>query len=951
MIDPLDDRSMTPEDGGMRRVLWLVLILTLLAPLALAVAASLDDEKLPTDPALVMGRLPNGLRYVIRPHQNPQGRVSIWLHVASGSLNETDSTRGLAHYLEHMAFNGSANFPPGSVVPFFQSLGLAFGRDQNAFTSFDQTTYQLALPGGGRDVVDKGMLFMSDVAMRLSLEPSAIDSERQVILEEKRARSSAQQRIQDQVYPRLAPESTVGRRLPIGSEATIKSVTPADFRDYYARWYVPSNMTVIVVGDTDPAMVIDAITRHFGGGPTAPEPTPRDVGVKPSAGPRAIVATDPELTRAEVSIVRPDPPRAPTTTAGQSRHELVETMGTWAFNRRMSARIAAGGTAFLAAHASIRDWPSSLRMTTVAASGRPGTWRAMLSELGTELQRARLHGFTDAEMQDARTMLIADAEETVRRETTRPAREVLREINEDVTRGTPTMSADQNLALLKRLLPGITAREVSDIFAVNFDPTRALTLVELPSSDTVPGEPELLVLGRAAVDVKPDKLPEVPRATTLLATLPTPGTVVETVPHAASGVTSMWLDNGVRVHHRQMDQRRNEASIAITLAGGVIEETPANRGVTEAARRAWERPATSTLSSTQIRDLMTGAKVRVRSHAGGDTVTLTVSGDTSELERGLQLAYALLTDPVLESAALDQWKDAETQRITERKSQPMQVLMDTSAAAFYPQGETRPRSLTAEQVRAITRTDAQAWLKRLITGAPIEVAVVGDVDRETATRLVARYAGALPARPRIGDKTLANLRHLTRPPGPIRVGESIDALTPQAGVLAGFFGADLRDLRDTRLLNMAARVLSTRMHKTIRQDRQLVYSIRAASEPAIVYPGFGFFVAIAPTEPVKAPALVTALEETYAEFAKDGPTADELTVAKKQIANLLDEEMKTPDFWMGRLATMDYRGLALDDVLDAPVQYQAFTAEQIKEAFVRHDRPASRFSVVITPKS
>src|SRR6185436_20695045 len=324
MIEP-GCRSLDDFGGcWMRRVLRVFLILTLLVPLASARAASLDDEKLPTDPALVTGRLPNGLRYIVRPHQNPQGRASIWLHVASGSLNETDSTRGLAHYLEHMAFNGSANFPPGSVVPFFQSLGLAFGRDQNAFTSFDQTTYQLALPGGGRDVVDKGMLFMSDVAMRLSLEPSAIDSERQVILEEKRARSSAQQRIQDQVYPRLAPESTVGRRLPIGSETTIKSVTPADFRDYYARWYVPSNMTVIVVGDTDPAMVIDAITRHFGGGPTAPEPTPRDVGVKPSAGPRAIVATDPELTRAEVSIVRPDPPRAPTTTAGQSRHELVE---------------------------------------------------------------------------------------------------------------------------------------------------------------------------------------------------------------------------------------------------------------------------------------------------------------------------------------------------------------------------------------------------------------------------------------------------------------------------------------------------------------------------------------------------------------------------------------------------------------------------------------------------
>ena len=140
------------------------------------------------------------------------------------------------------------------------------------------------------------------------------------------------------------------------------------------------------------------------------------------------------------------------------------------------------------------------------------------------------------------------------------------------------------------------------------------------------------------------------------------------------------------------------------------------------------------------------------------------------------------------------------------------------------------------------------------------------------------------------------------------------------------------------------------MHKTIRQDRQLVYSIRAASEPAIIYPGFGFFVSIAPTEPAKAPALVTALEKTYAAFAKDGPTADELTVAKKQIANLLDEEMKTPDFWVGRLATMDYRGLSLDDLLDAPSQYQGFTAEQIQETFARYDRPQSRFSVVITPR-
>jgi zinc protease len=932
------------------RAFPIVLLVALLMPLLPAGASSLADEALPTDPALVTGALTNGLRYIIRPHKNPEGRVSIWLHVATGSLNETDSTRGLAHYLEHLAFNGSTNFPPGSVMPFFQSLGLTFGRDQNAFTSFDQTAYQLALPSNGRDVIQKGLLFMSDVAMRLSLHPTEVESERQIILEEKRARSSPMQRVHDQVYERLAPESTFGRRLPIGVDETLKTMGHNDVVDYYSRWYVPSNMTLIVVGDADPAMVVDVIRQEFAAGASVPRPTPRDVGVKPTAASRAIVASDPELTRAEVSIVRVEPPRPPITTVAALRREVVDRIGTWVFNRRVNADIAAGRVSFLAAGASAQDWAGALRMWSVEAEGRPGTWRVMLTELGTALQRARLHGFSEREVQDARAALTADAEEAAQREATRPAREVLRQLNGDVTRKGATMSADQTLALLRRLLPGITAREVSDTFASGFDPRQSLFIAELPSGDDVPSEADLLAFGRTAVAVTPDKVADVARPTALLASLPREGAVVESATHAGSAVTSMWLDNGVRVHYRRMDQRKNEASIAITLAGGPIEEMPADRGLTEAALRAWERPATSTLSSTDIRDLMTGAKVRVRSNMSGDTTTLTVSGDPAELEKGLQLAYLLLTDPVIEPASLEQWKDAEAQRVIERKSQPMGALMETSAAAIYPRGETRPRALTVEQIRAITGPAAQAWLRRLIKEAPIEVAVVGDIDKDTATTLVTRYLGALPARPRIGDKTLANLRTIARPRGPLQAADSVDARTPQGAVLAGFFGADLRDLRDTRLLFMAARILSTRMTKTIREDKQLVYSIGAISEPAVIYPGFGLFAAVAPTDPAKAPALAAAVEEMYTAFGKDGPTADELDVAKKQMTNLLGEMMKTPDFWLGRLSTLDYRGTSLDDLLDAPAQYQLFTTAQVQEAFARYNRPDAGLRFVITPR-
>jgi zinc protease len=934
----------------MRDVVMLVLVAALLVPLGPAPAVA-ADEALPTDPALVTGRLPNGLRYIVRSHRNPEGRVGIWLHVASGSLNETDATQGLAHFLEHLAFNGSANFPPGSVVPFFQSLGLSFGRDQNAFTGFDQTTYQLALPGGSRDVLDKGMLFMSDVAMRLSLDQALIDGERPVILEERRARASALQRVEDQVWARLAPESTFGRRLPIGTEPTIRAVTRDDFREYYTRWYVPSNMTVIVVGDTDPAVVVDVITQHFGSGRSVPPPAPRDVGVQSPSGPRAVVVTDPELIRAEVAITQIAPPREPTTTVALRQREIVEAMGTWAFNRRLSADIAAGRTSFLGASASADNWTGVYRMTTTEASGRPGTWRTMLKELGTEVQRARLHGFTEREVRQARAMLIAAAEEAVRREATRPAREILRELNRDVARRRPPMSAEQTLELFRRVVPGITAREVSEAFADGFDPARALVIAQLPASDDVPTEADLLALGRAAVDVKPEKPADTTPAAALLAALPTPGTVVERAMHAPSAVTSMWLDNGVRVHHRQMDQRRHEASITITLAGGAIEETAATRGITEAALRAWDRPATSRLSSTDIRDLMTGAKIRVRGGMTGDTVSLTVWGDVVELERGLQLAYLLLTDPHIEPAAFAQWKEAEAQRIADRKRQPMQVLMDTTAAALYPPGETRPKTLTPEQLAALARPAAQAWLDRLVRQAPIEVAVVGDVEEAAATRLVTRYLGALPARPRIGDKTLWNLRAIARPAGPIGATESVEALTPQGAVLSGFFGADYRDVRDTRLLNVAARVLSTRMLKSLREDKGLVYSIRASSEAAVVYPGFGRFTAVAPTDPGKAPALAAEVAGMYAAFAQDGPTPEELAVAKKQMANLLDEVMKTPDFWASHLSTLDYRGVGLDEVLDAPAQYARFTAREVQDAFARYDRPEARFHFVITPRS
>jgi zinc protease len=925
-------------------------VLVVALALASFAGATGTPEALPSDPALVSGTLDNGLTYLAKQHGNPQGRIAFWLHVSTGSLNETDDTRGIAHYLEHLAFNGSTNFPPGSVVPFFQSLGLSFGRDQNAFTGVEQTVYQLALPDVRPETIDKGLLFLSDVAFRLSLQPAEIEAERQIILEEMRARAGATQRVRDYVFERLAPESTVGRRLPIGTEATIRSVGPDDFRAFYGQWYVPANMTVIAVGDADPAVVAGAIRRRFADGRPGPRPAGRDAGVRATAASRAIVATDPELTRAEVSIVRVEPPRGPVTTVAQERADLVETLGTRAFNQRMRTLVAGGRASFLDARASVREWGRAIRMISADASGRPADWKAVLTDLGTEPQRARRHGFSAREVDDVVRAMIAEAEEAAARASTQPARGVLRQLNGAVARGEPVVSAAQRLDLLKRLLPGIAVAEVSRVFAAVFDPAVVVFIAELPAGGDVPDEAQMMARGRAAVDVEPSPPTDAERPTTLLSALPAPGTVVEQVLHAESGVTSAWLDNGVRVHHRFMDQRRAQVNLVITLAGGRIQESAANRGITDAAAVAWDRPATSTLSSPQIRDLMTGRKVRIGRQVGEDALTLTVAGDPADLEPGLQLAYLLLTDPLLEGPALAQWKEVQIQAVEARKVHPSGALAEAMAGAFSAPTEPRLRLLDAAQIRALELAPARAWLRALVAGAPIEVAVVGDLDAARSLDLVRRYLGALPPRPRIDDKILHALRAIPRVPGPIRVERTVDTRTPQAVVVDGFFGSDLRNVRDSRLLTMAARMVSTRMNRTIREEKQLVYSIGASSQPAYEYPGFGRFAAQAPTDPTKAAALAAAVDAIYAAFAADGPTPGELDVARRQMATLLDEVMKDAEFWTWRLAVLDYRGLDLSDIVEMPAAYQAFTAAEIQDAFARYYRPDARFRFVIRPK-
>lgn len=922
-------------------------------------------QPLPTDPAIVSGELENGLRYMVRRHSLPAGRATIWMHMHTGSLNETDRQRGIAHYLEHMAFNGSKNFPPGTVVPFFQSLGMTFGRDQNAFTSFDQTTYQLTLPKADTDTIGKGLMFFSDVLYQLALAPAEIDAERQIIQEERRRGLSGRQRTGYYVMEKLTPGSLYGQRITIGLEETINGVKEADFRDYYGTWYAASNATLMVVADADPADVIAQIKAKFGDAPKRPRPVPQALNVKAYDKSFAIVASDPELRSEEIRISRLGPARPATTTIPQYRDDLVASLGERAFNRRLDDKVARGGTSYQSGRVSQGNSSGAIYTAELSGRANPGKWRAALDELALELQRARAFGFSERELDDVKRQALSGAERAVETQATLQAGAIIGSMNGAVASGEPAMSPQQRLALLKQILPTITPEEVAARFADEFDPTAVAFVAVLPSGPDVPTEAQLLDLGVKALAQKPTRESEVAHATTLMAEAPKGGEFTEMLQHEPSRVWSGWLSNNARVHYRFMDERKNEVSISIALVGGELLENADNRGITSAAQLAWSRPATAHLSSGDIRELMTGKKVSVRGGGGfgggrggrggggggGDAVSLNISGSPEELETGFQLAYLLLTEPRIEPASFAQFQDSMKQMLQESQRNPSALGARTVAAAAYPDNEPRTKPPTPENVDKLTLEAAQAWLDKLIAESPIEVTVVGDIPQQRAMELVSRYLGALPKRDRVSSATYASLRKLDRPAGPRIIEKTVDSPTPQAFVYSGFYGADDTNVADSRALSMAARILSTRMVKEVREEAQLVYSISAGSRPATIFPGFGTFSASAPTEPSKTAALVEKLGSMYAAFAAAGPTADELDVAKRQMATTFAEQVKEPGYWSGRLNLMTLRGASLDEFVNSPAAYQALTTDQVRGTFAKYYGKDNMIVVVVKPGS
>jgi len=490
---------------------------------------------------------------------------------------------------------------------------------------------------------------------------------------------------------------------------------------------------------------------------------------------------------------------------------------------------------------------------------------------------------------------------------------------------------------------------VNEAFKKNFTPgtfAYAISMVE-KEGVAVHSRDRVLEVGRAAWarDVKPLKQNDTP--TKLLASLPTPGTVVSTEVDPDLEITQAWLSNGVRVHHRYMDYKKDTVFVSVSLAGGQIEESPDNAGITGVAALVVSEPATNRLSSTNVRDIMTGKNINVSGFPAGDNLMIRITGSPEDLEQGLQLVYALLTDGKLEESAFDNWKLQTLQRIDMMNRMPMFKAFE-SMAELLGGGDPRLTPINKEKVERQTLASAQAWFDKLRESAPIEVAIVGDIKLDKAMSLARRYLGSLNERPRQAD-ALDKLRTLPRSTGPLLSALKVDTMTPQAMAIAGFIGCEGKNAHDTRALELAAHVMSSRLVKRIREDLSLVYSIRASSNPSRIYNDSGRFMSGAPCDPKNVDKVVSEVFTMFDDFAKKGPTDVELSNAKKQVANNLDTDMREPSYWWNILQHYDLHHFNLTEEKREKQAYQRFTANEVTGVFRKYYTPERRFQITAVP--
>lgn len=904
------------------------------------------------DPALVWGRLPNGLGYVIMPHAEPPGRLSLRLFVGVGSLQEKDNEQGLAHFLEHMAFNGTRHFAAGQMVEYFQRLGMGFGADTNASTGFSRTVYQLELPRTDDALLTESLRMLRDYCDGMLLGVDEIERERGVIVSEMRARDSVAYRQVKSEIRALLPQTRAPDRLPIGIEEVIREAPRERFQDFYRRWYRPSTTVLVAVGDLPAERLVPLFHELFADWEEPAEPANwAPLGPVGVDGRQVHVHVDAEATAMTAAIQAPMS-RNPDPAETDLREAIWRSLGIMALNRRLQILARDEASPFATGVAYTYSYFPEVRVAGIRLTGRPERWDEIITTAEQELRRSLEHGFTEAELAEATARRRNALEVAVRAADTRKSRDLADGLAESLVDRDVFTSPEQDLARFEAAVAGLEPATVLEAWRAVWPDGGRVVFVAGSLGPEVTEAAIGGVLDRSAKE--PVAAPAVGGATEFAYTdFGAPGAVVgrEIDPDAAT--TVITFANGVRASLRPTEVERDRILISARFGRGSL--TTAERPqLALYASSAFTVGGLGEHTYDEVVRLMAGRSVDVNFSVGLDAFTLDAATTPRDAGMALNLLTAYLVDPGFRPEATTV-VEKNLENFYLRLQRTWQGVFGNELVRILASGDPRFGFPPQESVLALTREEVADFLGPALEGEAMEVTVVGDFAIEDMIGDLARTVGALPERAAEPVRS-AELRTV-RFPG-AKAG-TLQQLTFESELPQSFAGVfwpttdDADPVLDLRL-DLLAAVLQDRLRKVIREEAGDTYSPFAASRTSRTHPGFGYLFGGLIVEPGKAEELAMRMRAIAAEIVAEGVDEDELVRAREPYRTSREEAERSLRTWISGLS-----GSAWDPERRARLVHwrtilESTTAADLSalaEQYLQPDAPLSAVIVPVAPGS
>lgn len=886
----------------------------------------------PADPTVRMGTLPNGMKYAVMRNATPKGAASVRMHFDFGSIGEGEKERGLAHFIEHMALNETNHVAEGEFIKTLERLGLKFGPDTNASTGFDETIYMLDLPQTDAERVDTALFLMREVAGEAKFTQAAVDRERGVILGERRVRDSFQLRsVVDQLGFQI-PGTPYPNRLPIGTEDVLKNASADTIKALYQRYYRPENATVVFVGDADPAEIEAKIKAKFsdwkGVGPAGSE-LPR--GRIDLARPAAFdTFTDPATpTAVALTVMRAW--EDPADTRGERRRQIVRSLASGIFSKRLTRLVNAPGSSLLGGAFSTSDWDDAALSSNLGVVAKDGAWKEALNTAEQELRRATTHGFTAAELKrqlvETATAYRTGAEQAGTRTSSSLASTIVGTIDEDHFVTTPAW----RLAFFNEIASGITLDEVNAEFRKLW--TGSAPLIHVADKQPV----DLAALSAAyGASAKVAVAPPADDAALAFAydSFGPAGRVVEDKRIDDLGIRTIRFANNVRLNIKKTDFEAGRVRFTARLAGGQLALPKDQPGLSAMLSILSGVSATSKHSLEDIKTLMAGKVVSAGSQVGGDAFLAAGSTTPADLATQMKVSAAYLIDPGFRPEAAGQWANIVPVLDKQFVAQPQNVAQ-TKLPAILTGGDWRFGIPDATTLSKRSFAEARAALAPVIANAPIEIGIVGDVDEAAAIAAVAQSFGALPVRaaaaPAFTEARKAGFRTERSP-----IELTHEGPADQALVAAYWPTDDDADYRREVGMGLLAGVLDLMLTESVREQLGASYGVSVASDMSDIYSGFGTFSVTTTVAPGKADEVDKAIAAAVKSLRDQPVSADLLARARNPIIESIAKSERENGFWLGYVDEAQGRADRLDRVRQRKAYYQAVTPADLQRLAARY---------------